>query len=225
MIFFWGLLFHNFGTSLGAGGVHFSEVMLLFAIASSSFGLFNIFFGGAQKLSQIIISGQLDVFLLYPKDPLFMSIISKSSLAAWGDLLFGCILAFAVLPRNISSALAFIYFSGVATIILASFSVIINSLTFYLGNAQEIHRTALMGLLSFSSYPETVFSGATKVILFSFLPVGLYLYLPLRAILRLDIASFALSSGIAAVFLLTAWLVFRGGIKRFESGNLIYFTK
>lgn len=90
-IFFWWILFNNVNT---IGGYGFKDVMMLWALSSTSFGICFVIFGNINQITRMILNGELDTYLLQPKDPLINIICSKTIVSAWGDTLYGIILFF-----------------------------------------------------------------------------------------------------------------------------------
>jgi ABC-2 type transport system permease protein len=90
-IFFWWILFNNVSS---IGGYSFKDEMMLWAITSSSFGLCFISFGNVTQITRMILNGELDTYLLQPKDPLTNIVCSRTVVSAWGDFLYGIILFF-----------------------------------------------------------------------------------------------------------------------------------
>lgn len=82
------------------GGYTLREIMLLWGLAASTFGLARIFFARAFALPELIISGKLDSYLVVPKNVLLSVITSATNTSAIGDLLYGlvvlCIFCFSV---------------------------------------------------------------------------------------------------------------------------------
>src|SRR3989344_5615081 len=89
-IFFWFLIFQKFG-SIGNWGYH--EMLLLYAVLPTSFGLVAVLFGNWSALSKMIEEGSLDYYLTLPKNALLHALV-KSRYSGMGDVLFGLILAF-----------------------------------------------------------------------------------------------------------------------------------
>ncbi len=69
-IFFWWVIFQKV-TSIGGYG--FRDIMLVWAMAASTFGAVHIVFGNVGRLPEIIMKGELDTFLVQPKN-VYMSV-------------------------------------------------------------------------------------------------------------------------------------------------------
>lgn len=224
-IFFWLVLYNKFKISFTQNNIGFKEIMLLWAIASSGFGIAMAIFGGARELSSMIYKGIIDVYLIYPKNPLIMIILSRSSISAWGDILYGYIIFLIFVSTNIISLLIFTFFIILSGIALSSILIILNSLSFYLGNTENLSHQIFNSLIMFATYPENIFSPFVKFLLFTVLPVGFYVYLPVKLINHFDlkIFLFLLSGDIITTIL--AFFLFFNGLKKYESGNLFFSNK
>jgi len=220
----WFLLFQNFKKSFELKGIDFNNIVLIWAIAASSFGLVHALFGGFRNLPNIIINGKLDNFLLYPSSTLFLCGVSLSDVSAWGDLIYGYIIFLLFFPVNMISIFLFTYFIIIVAIFFASILILLSSLTFFIGNSEQIKETIFNAILSFSTYPEKFFTGSIKFILFTFIPVGLGIYIPVRIILHFDIVLFLISTISTFLIFLFAIFIFNKGIKRYESSSLIILS-
>ena len=72
----WLLLFRIKGD---IGGSTMSDVLLIWSIATASYGVSRFFFYGAFGLSELITDGKIDSFLVQPKNVLLSIITSKTS--------------------------------------------------------------------------------------------------------------------------------------------------
>ncbi|UCC62721.1 MAG: ABC-2 family transporter protein, partial [Anaerolineae bacterium] len=101
------------------------------------------------------------------------------------------------------------------------FSVLVGSLAFWVGNADNLASQAINAMLTFSLYPVEIFPGAVQWLLYTLIPAALVGSLP--AGLLSDFSWYRLGILIAftAGIVLAARAVFRLGLRRYESGNLI----
>ena len=104
------------------GGYTIKEVVLLWGIASGVFGVSHILFYKAFDMSDLIINGKIDSFLVQPKNVLLSVITSDSSISAIGDLLYGyiCLFIYGVTLQNILLYTVFIFTGGVILTALAT---------------------------------------------------------------------------------------------------------
>lgn len=217
-IIMWMIVFERFGV-IGSWG--FSDMLLLYIILTASWGLAGIFFGYWMDIADIIIRGKLDFYLAMPKPALLHVLISKIHLSAVGDLIFGlALIPFAGL--NPGQALLAIFFTFSAALILVSFGVIANSLAFFVSGTGELFDTLLSSAAVFSSYPFSIFNDTTKMILLTLVPAGFITGLPVEVIKNFNLTSMVCVVIASIAFFMLAYSIFHIGLRKYESGNLMY---
>jgi ABC-2 type transport system permease protein len=216
-IVFWLILYGQIGATIK--GYAFSDVMFLWALSASGFGLAAVFLGNAPSLSKTIYTGELDVYLLQPKPILPSFLSSRMGISGWGDLAYGVVL-FACTQRIAPGSIAlFLAFSLLMAAVLTALRVLYHSLTFFLGNAEDFAGTASEIVLSFMLYPGSIFEGPVNLLLHSLIPAALIAYIPAELFLRFDGGRMALLAGADILIVLAAWGLFTLGLRRYESGN------
>lgn len=217
-VVFWWLYFTKFPVVKGWAR---EDVLLLWAVVTLAYGLATGIFGNSNRLASLIAQGQLDYYLSLPKDPLLHILISRMSVNAWGDLLFGPAVFFAFVPLTPSKVVTYFAVSILAAVVLASFAVLVHSLAFFIGNAEHLAGELFMSMIHFSTYPISIFQGTVKVILFTLIPAAFISAIPVRLVRHFDFAVFLGLLGFAlGVAALARW-VFAVGLRRYESGNLM----
>lgn len=216
--FFWWLLFQRFDN---IGGYEFREVMLLWAFSSAGFGVCFIVFGNANRMVEIIVKGELDSYLLQPKNVLLNVIGSKTNVSAWGDLVYGVILFHIVEGISLRGGILFITFTLTAGILYASVLVTFNSLAFHFGNVSSLATLAFEFIITLSIYPADMFQGIIRLILFTVLPAGFMTMVPINLINDFSIKWFLLLLAVVGIWSSVAFTVFYKGLKKYESGNLM----
>lgn len=215
---FWGALIARTGS---VGGYGFTDVMIIWAFTSTSFGIAHVLWGNVRSLGAVILRGELDVYLLQPKDAFLNVLSSRTVVSAWGDLLYGY-LVLAFLPGTDPARLALFTLLALAgAVIFASVFSAAESLTFFLGNAGPLSSAVTEFLLSFSLYPETVFDPGMRWIFYTVLPSGFIAFVPLAVYRSLDWPVVPLLYLAAAAYAGGSYWFFRWGLKRYESGNQI----
>jgi ABC-2 type transport system permease protein len=215
-VIFWVIFFNKF-TMINNWA--FKDLMIMYVVITSAWGLVGVFAGNFRNIAEIIRDGQLDFYLALPKEELTHVLVSKSKFDAFGDLVFGLILAIVFIPlSHIPLTLLLIVISA---LILLAFAIILGSLSFYIGSAVEISNQGLMGILSIGSYPFSVFSGYTKFVLLTLIPAGFISGVPVDIIRNFDLGWFLLMVLCAVVLWAIALIVFKLGVRKYESGNLI----
>lgn len=217
-IFFWWILFNNVKD---IGGYGFKDVMVLWSIASASFGLCYVFFGNASQITRMILNGELDTYLLQPKDPLINILCSKTIVSAWGDTMYGVILFLIIKKFDIKAFTLFLLFSITAAIIFGAVLVTFHALSFYTGSSEGLAQLVSEFLLSFSIYPEGIFKGGFKYILYTIIPAGFIVYVPAKIINQFNLLLLIEVLAVTLIWIIIAYAMFYRGLKRYESGNLI----
>ena len=111
------------------GGYQLKEVILLWGLAASTYGVSRFFFSSAFKLSDTITNGKLDAFLVLPKNVLLSVITSDITVSALGDMLYGYIMLI-IYGITIKNFFVFTILSICGGLILTSISVLFSSLSF-----------------------------------------------------------------------------------------------
>lgn len=217
-IFFWWILFNNVSS---IGGYSFKDEMMLWAITSSSFGLCFISFGNVTQITRMILNGELDTYLLQPKDPLTNIVCSRTVVSAWGDFLYGIILFFFIKGFDMSGFLLFLLFCITGALLYASVLVSFHALSFFSGNTEGLANLVIEFLISFTIYPEGIFRGGVKFILYTVIPAVFIVYIPASVIKQFSITMMLEVLGVAVIWVVIAYFIFYQGLKKYESGNLI----
>ncbi|MGC9400324.1 MAG: ABC transporter permease [Anaerolineae bacterium] len=218
LLFFWTLLFRQFPE---IKGWTLSSVVALYSVVAAGFGLAVVVFGNCVHVPRIIAGGALDYYLTLPADPLIHVLVSRMSISGWGDLLFGLALYLIAVPGAWRALPLFLLLSVLVGLIYVSFNVIAGSLAFWLGQAENLAAQLRMALLNFSLYPVDIFPGAVRLLLYTLIPAAFVGSVPARLVTAFDGVWLLLLVGVTAALMLLARLIFRWGLGRYESGNLV----
>ena len=202
------------------GGYQFKDVLLLWGMASSAFGFSHFLFKKAFSLSDVINTGKLDAFLVQPKSVLISAITTDVSPSSLGDLLYGFIMLF-ISGFTIQKFFLFIFFVITAGLIITSYSIILNSLSFWFKKSDVIADKGISAMINFSTYPDGIFKGIAKILLFTLIPVGISNYIPVRVMIHFDIYSTLLVILVTILSIELAFIVFYRGLKRYSSSSLM----
>ncbi len=215
---FWVIFFERFKQIRGWG---LDEIFFLFGVVAASFGLGVFLFGNALDLANIIANGRLDYYLSLPRPVLLHVLASRSITSGLGDFTYG-VLSFIVARQFAPDTIArFILGVVLATTIFIAFMILVQSLAFWLGNAAQISQQASNALITFSLYPTTLFEGGARFILFTIIPAALIGAVPAEFIRSFSWETLAQLVGAALLLLVLALVVFRRGLRRYESGSAI----
>lgn len=202
------------------GGYTFKQVLLLWGIAASVYGLSHFAFQNAFSLSDTITNGKLDAYLVQPKSVLISVITSKIEASAIGDMIYGLIMLF-ISGVTIPKVLLFILFTICGGTIITAFAIINASLSFWFSKSDMIADTANRLIICFDTYPEGIFKGLAKIMLFTIIPVGFMSYFPVRVMTQFDLN---LTLSVMFMTVLSAFLafwMFYKGLKKYSSSNLM----
>jgi ABC-2 type transport system permease protein len=216
MLATWMLFFLRYDNVRGWRAV---DTLAIYGICATGFGLAVVLGHGVSDLARRIHEGGLDALLTQPKDVLLQCVGSKSEASGWGDLFTGVVLlgiAGHLTPTGIPICLVTAV-SGAA--IFLSSMVLFHCSAFWLGDTTTVSRQAVHFVLLFTLYPSTIFGGWLKVILFTALPAGFIGYLPVELLHRFSWATLLAVAGAAVVYVTLAALVFRTGLRRYQSGS------
>jgi len=213
---FWKVLLDRVGK---VGGYGFSDVMLLWALVSSSFGLAHLVFGNVRQLGRIIMEGSLDVYLLQPKDVWLNVLASKTIVSAWGDFAYGYIVLAMMTGTELERFALFTALIIPGALIFAATFAAVESLAFLIGNSSALSSALTEFMLSFSLYPEGVYGTGLRWMLYTIVPSGFVEFMPLRVSRTLDWGLVLLLYLVAALYVGLSYGFFNLGLRRYESGN------
>lgn len=202
------------------GGYTFKQVLLLWGIAAGSYGVSRFFFKKAFSLSEIINNGSLDNYLVQPKNVLISAITSDVETSAIGDTLYGYIMLF-VYGVNIVNFIEFTIFSILGGLMLTSISVILSSLSFWFNKTDLLADTGNSLMVNFATYPEGIFKGIVKILLYTIIPVGIVNYIPIEILTEFNIYLFLIFILVTVILIFTAFIIFYKGLKRYSSSSLM----
>lgn len=209
-----------FGLKDEIGGYGMEEVMLFWGLAASTYGLSHILFARAFSLPELIINGKLDSYLVLPKNVLLSVITSSTNSSSIGDFLYGlliiCIFAF-----RVDRLLLFLLFSATGAVILTAFALLMGSLSFWFVRSDIFGNQMVNTMVSFSTYPDGIFKGTAKFILYHMIPVGMSIYHPVHVMIRFDAVRLLTVLGYTVLLCAVAVFVFYRGLKRYSSSNLM----
>jgi ABC-2 type transport system permease protein len=215
---FWVIFFDRFEEIQGWG---LSEMLLLFGIVATGFGLGVYLFGNVLQLAEVIAGGRLDYYLALPR-PVLLHVLASSSIpSGMGDALYG-LASFALAGQYTPGAIVrYIVGSLVAMLVFLSFLILVQSLAFWLGNTAMLAQQATNAILTFALYPITLFDGSAKFILFTIIPAAFVGAVPAEFVRAFSWSTFLQLLAGALIFLALAVGVFQRGLRRYESGSAI----
>lgn len=215
-LFFWAVYFNRFPL---VNGWELRDVMMMWAVGTAGFGLSNMLFGNALRIAYLVSHGELDTYLSQPKPVLLNVLVSRMSVTAIGDFVFGLLLFIIYGNHSVLGIVQYTAAVGLAGFINLFFYVLTQSLAFFIGNAEGLGYQFFITLVTFSTYPTDIFKGWGRIILFTVLPAGFISYMSIGFLKEFQ-PYFVLSAvAAAAVFGAGGIALFYRGLARYSSGN------
>jgi ABC-2 type transport system permease protein len=202
------------------GGWGRSEVAQLLGLIMCIVAFSGVFFGGYRDMAATILKGELDSLLTQPKLVLPRLIARESIPSAWGDLVVGSMLL--SVYANISLERlpgALIGFACGLTVYVSS-AVLYASLAFWFSGARSFARDLTDFMLLFSSYPGSIYTGATKFVAYTILPAGFVVLMPVRLLARPSLTTLVVALAAAGGYLVLALAAFHFGLRRYRRGEV-----
>ena len=202
------------------GSYVFKDILLLWGIAAFTFGASRFFFKKAFNLSEIINNGKLDAAIVQPKNILLSVITSDIEVSGIGDMMYGYIMLI-VYGISLKNFVLFTLFGLEGALIITAAGILGGSLSFWINRSDAIADSYNGLLINFATYPDSIFNGVVKIMLYTIVPIYFVNYIPLHVIKEFDMLGFI---GINLVTLLSvtlAFIVFYRGLKRYSSSNLM----
>jgi ABC-2 type transport system permease protein len=214
-VFWWALLQHV--TTLR--GWRLADIQMLFGIVAAAFGLAVTVAGGVRHVGRFIEDGDLDTLLTRPKSVLVHALGLRSQPSGVGDLISGLIfIAWSGQVTWRTTPIVAVVIVASALILVAC-GVVFFSLAFWLGRIETVATQLWELLVTFSLYPEPLFGGALRLVLFTALPAGFVGYLPVRIVHEASFANVAFLVVAATAYMALASLIFDLGLRRYASGS------
>lgn len=202
------------------GGYDFEQILLLWGLTAANYGFSRFFFNRAFSLSEIINNGKLDAYLVQPKNVLISSITNEVEPSAIGDMIYGYIILF-ISGITLPKFILFTIFTIAGGLMLTSISVIFSSLSFWFNKSDIIADKVNSIMINFSTYPDGIFKGIVKVLLYTIIPVGIVNYIPIQILTEFNINLLLIIVLTTTLLVTLSFIIFNKGLKRYSSSNLM----
>jgi ABC-2 type transport system permease protein len=97
-------------------------------------------------------------------------------------------------------------------------AVVYASLAFWFSGARSFARDLTDFMLLFSSYPGSIYTGATKIIAYTLLPAGFVVMAPVTMLRHPSVETVAIVMGAAVLYGALALAAFYAGLRRYRRG-------
>jgi ABC-2 type transport system permease protein len=201
------------------GGWHLGDVQVLFGVVAAGFGLAVTLGGGVRHLARWIADGELDTLLVQPKPVLLYALGLRSQASGFGDFLSG--LVFIVWSGQVSWTNAPLVAGAIvaSAMVVVACGVVFFSLAFWLGRVETLARQLWELVVMFSLYPEPLFGGMLRLVLFTLIPAGFVGYMPAHVAQHPSIKEIVLLTAAVGIYAALAIVVFDRGLRRYASGS------
>jgi ABC-2 type transport system permease protein len=171
------------------GGFTLDEVLLMYGIAATAFGLADLVAGQIEELPELIRTGELDVLLLRPLGTLAQVLTADIALRRIGRVATGlAVYAWALVVLGPAWTMPLVLVAATAplvgAVILSAIFVATNSVSFWLVDGSEFASSFTYGSNFAMAYPLTVFGPALRRVLCFVVPSAFVAYFPALALLR-----------------------------------------
>ena len=202
------------------GGYTLKQVLLLWGFASFTYGFSHFFFKKSYELHDIINNGKLDAFLVLPKNVLLQAITSDVEPSGLGDIIYGYIVLgiYGITFRNF---ILFTLLGIMGGICLTAIAVITSSLSFWFRKTDVIADTANSLMTNFATYPDGIFKGVVKYLLYTLVPVGMTAYIPVKLMIEFKVEYLLIVLVFTLSLLVLSFVIFNLGLKKYSSSNLM----
>lgn len=203
----------------------YSEVLLCFSIVLLEFSLGEMVARGFDMFSQMVKTGSFDSILVRPRNEILQVLGSKFELTRIGRMLQAVVMfIYAVLhcqvEWNLSKVLTVLFMLLGGTAVFSGLFLLYAALCFFTLEGLEFMNVFTDGAREFGKYPIGIYG--EKLLLFAtfLVPYALVQYYPLLYILgRTNNILYMLSPLIAILFLLPCYLLWRFGVRRYQSSG------
>lgn len=217
-LFYWKIFF---SISDGIPGASYEQLAALVAFNHVIYAGADTLMGSSVwQVGQLIITGQLDIFLVQPKSVIYQIFFSGAQPVRGVQIVVGTALFFMFVPLTLSTVVLYIFGCLTGTAIFISWVMTIHALTFKLGNSVLVYKL-LSVVLHFAKKPATIFSAAVRFFLYTIIPAAYVGTVQAQQLFNPDLLTLCGLAALAIISPFVATALFRRGLRLYESGNLI----
>jgi ABC-2 type transport system permease protein len=215
-------------TSLG--GFDRDEVVLMYGLAATAFGLADLAVGQVEDVSEYIRTGELDVLLLRPLGTLAQLLSADVSLKRVGRVAAGvAVLGYALGAAGIDWTPARVLLAASAPLvgatILAAIWVAANTVSFWVVDGREVANSVTYGSNFSTSYPITVYGPWLRRVLCFAVPSAFVAYFPALALLGRpdplglpEVLQWS-APAVAVLAVAVATVIWQAGVRRYQGAG------
>ncbi len=212
VLLLWFLFFAGFRS---VGGWQLADVSLLLGILAFTVGVAGVFAGGYRDMAATILRGEVDALLTQPRAVLPRLLAGESIASAWGDVIVGAVLLAGASLGWRDVPLLLLALVASAVVFLAT-GVAFASLAFWVRGARSFARDVVDIVILLASYPGSIYTGAMKFVVYTFVPAGFVVLVPVALLRSPSVAGCAMLAGAAVLYGSLALAVFGAGLRRYR---------
>lgn len=174
---------------------------------------------------QMVIKGTFDKYMLRPMNIFFQIVCEKVQFDAIGELLVGVVLvgravACGVVQVTWGKAVLFLVSVAAGSVIYTAVKLVLASIAFWVKDSSPLMTTAY-DVADFAKYPIEIYARPIQIVLMTILPFAFVAYIPSTFFLigASVWKTIAAECGIAVVFWIFAYSLFRKGLSVYESAG------
>lgn len=214
-------LFQKFDT---VAGYTMSDILITYSIISFSFYLTQCFFRGFDDFDKLVITGELDRFLIRPRSIFLQVLGHKIEFSRLGRVLFSGLVMIVVFATSnidwtVMKVLTIILMNVGSILIFAGMFLFYSGICIFTVEGLEVVNIITHGGHQLSEYPIDIYSKFFKIVFTYIIPFGCVNYLPLHYLLGKSGATilYALSPLFTIVFFILCYIFFRWAITKYKS--------
>jgi ABC-2 type transport system permease protein len=213
VLLMWFMFFAGFRS---VRGWQLADMALQIGVLAFTFGVAGVFAGGYRDMAAVILRGDLDAWLTQPRAVLPRLLAQESAAPGWGDVVVGVALLACAASLHWSDLPGLLFVLGGSLIVYLATGVLFASLAFWARGARSFARDLMEFVLLFGTWPGSIWSGATKLVVYTIVPAGFVVVLPVRFLRHPSVSAGLLVAAAALVYAALALLVFRIGLRRYR---------
>ena len=217
MFFLFWVVFFSGIQDIGGWGL--AQVALFQGVAVAGIGIAFLFANGARWIANIVISGEMDIYLARPRDTLLQVLTLHSDPSTMGDIAYGILLVLAFGHLGAGGLLMALICALCIAVLFVAVSVLFDCLIFYIGAGREVSQTLFRTVMTLSTIPQHTQGVAFKLVLYTVLPAGFMVILPVEAVRQESLHLIAVLIAASGAYMAAAVVVFRRGLKRYTSAT------
>lgn len=212
----WKFFFQKYSLVRGWG---FEDMLAMTGIVMVSEGFVHAFLNGIRDLPSLIETGQLDLFLVQPRNTLLNLSLCKSNLNGFAEIIVGGVLL-GVSGYFFTKAFALLWILPLGVCFMYTLHMYLGSLCFFIQNSSSFIKELVQNACIIATQPNSAFTGFIRILTLTVLPVAFLSYFPIEY-LRTNTRENAVYAFLGTfLFFILASFVFQRGVKRYESSSL-----